>query len=166
MAAVVAGFVWFQYLPLKKARKVLGQRRVTQTLAIARSMKESKQVPILEEQLRKLRRTVGDYEVNIPAERALGVFLHRVANLMSEYHLTEQVVQPGKEIEMDELTCIPLDMQCKGKLKQIFEFFRHMRRLDRLVRIMHVKLTNDRDFSGQVTMQTKAMLYYKMESPH
>ena len=162
----MAGFVCFQYLPLKKTRTALRERRFTQALAIARSMKESKQAPVVEEQLRTLRRTVGDYESLIPVERALGEFMHRVANLMSENNLTEQEVKPGKEVEVDELICIPLDMQCKGRLKQILDFFRRMQRLDRLVRIMHVKLINDRDFGGEVTMQTTAVIYYRIKSEH
>jgi Tfp pilus assembly protein PilO len=55
-------------------------------------------------------------------------------------------------------------MQGKGRLKQIFEFFGRLQSLDRLVRIEQVKLVNDRDFSGEVSMQTKAVIYYRTEA--
>lgn len=163
IAVIVSGFVWFQYLPMKKTKKALRSRKLEQTLTITRSMKESKKITVVEENLKQLRRTVGDYEAAIPAEKSLGVFLHRLADLMSEHDLRDQVVQPGKEMEMEKLMCIPLDMQCKGKLKHILEFFRRMRKLQRLVRIMHVTLTNDHDFNGDVTMKTKAAVYYRTE---
>jgi len=154
--AMVGGFVLLRYLPL--------QKRAAQTLAVAEAWRQSRQLPVLKEQLLKLQRAVGNHEANIPAQMALGVFLHRIAKLMNEHHLKEQVIAPGKEIEVDELNCIPVDMQCKGRLKQIFEFYGRMQELDRLVRIEQVKLVNDNDFSGEVSMQTKVFIYYRPEA--
>lgn len=162
--AMVGGFVLFRYLPLQKRVKAIGQKRAAQTLAVAEAWRQSGQLPVLKEQLLKLQRAVGNHEANIPAQMALGVFLHRIANLMNEHHLKEQVIAPGKEIEVDELNCIPVDMQCKGRLKQIFEFYGQMQELDRLVRIEQVKLVNDNDFSGEVSMQTKVFIYYRPEA--
>ena len=50
---------------------------------------------------------------------------------------------------------------CKGSLKQIFEFYKALQGLDRLVRIEQVKLVNDNDFSGRVSMHTEAVIYYR-----
>ena len=161
---MVGGFVLFRYLPLQKRIKAIGQKRAAQTLAVAKAWRQRGQLPVLKEQLLKLQRAVGSHEANIPAQRALGAFLHRIANLMNEHHLKEQVIAPGKEIEVDELNCVPVEMQCKGRLKQIFEFYRRMQELDRLVRIEQVKLVNDNDFSGEVSMRTKAFIYYRPEA--
>ncbi len=162
--AMVSGFVLLRYLPLQKRIKAIGQKRAAQTLAVAEAWRQSGQLPALKEQLLKLQRAVGNHEANIPAQMELGVFLHRIANLMNEHHLKGQVIAPGKEIEVDELNCIPVNMQCKGRLKQIFEFYRRMQELDRLVRIEQVKLVNDNDFSGEVSMQTKVFIYYRPEA--
>ena len=162
--AMVSGFVLFRYLPLQKRIKAVEQARAAQTLAIAKASAESRQVPALKGQLLKLQRTVGNYEVNVPRQRTLGVFLHRIANLMNENNLREQLIRPGKEVEAEELNCIPVSMQCKGGLKQIFAFFKSLQVLDRLVRIEQIKLVNDSDFSGEVGMQTEAVIYYRAET--
>ena len=52
-------------------------------------------------------------------------------------------------------------MQCKGELAQISEFYRRLQTLDRLVRIEKVKLSNDNSYSGQVNMETEAVVYYR-----
>jgi len=161
---MVAGFVLFRYLPLQKRVKAIGQKRAAQTLAVAKAWRQSEQLPVLKEQLLKMQGAVGNHEANIPTQMELGVFLHRIANLMNEHHLKEQVIAPGKEIEVDELNCIPVNIQCKGGLKQIFEFYRRMQGLDRLIRIEQLKLVNDNDFSGEVSMQTKAFIYYRPEA--
>ncbi len=161
VAVMTGAFVLLRYLPLQKKIKAVEQAHAVQTVAIAKASRQSEQLPALKEQLLKLQTAVGNYEANIPSKRALGVFLHRIANLMNEHNLTKQMVQPGKEITTEELSCVPVNMQCKGRLKQIFEFFRRLQNLDRLVRIEQVKLVNDTDFSGQVSMQTKVVIYYR-----
>jgi len=160
-AAIVAGFMLFRYLPLRKKMNAIEKIRTEQVLAIAKTSAQSKQLPTLKAQLQQLQRDVGDYEINIPAKRKLGEFLQQIATLMNEHNLKEQLVQPGKETEADEFNCIPVNMQCKGRLNQIYEFYKRVQELDRLVRIEQVDLTNDRSFGGDVSMKTKAIIYYR-----
>jgi Tfp pilus assembly protein PilO len=49
-------------------------------------------------------------------------------------------------------------------LADLFEFFKRLQALDRLIRIEQVKLTNDPDFSGQVTMETRVVIYYAAQA--
>lgn len=160
-AAIVVGFLLFRYLPLQRRIKVVEQARASQRLAITRASAQSAQLPVLKEQLRKLEKTVEDYEANIPGQRDLGVFLQRIADLMNKHNLKDQLVQPGEEIETEELHCIPVSVQCKGGLKQIFGFFKSLQLLDRLVRIGEVRLINDKDFSGEVSVQAETIIYYR-----
>ncbi len=162
--AMVGGFVLFRYLPLQKRIKAVEQRRAEQALVIAKASAESEQLPALEERLLKLRSTVGNYGRQVPEDRNLGGFLHGIADLMNKHNLREQLIQPGKETEAAELNCIPVNVQCRGRLKRIFEFYKSLQGLDRLVRIEQVKLTNDSDFTGEVKVQTKAVIYYRAQA--
>jgi len=157
----VADFVLFGYLPLKNRLKAIKQAGTAQNSVIAKAATQRERLPAIRQQLQGLQRVVADFEVNVPAQKSIGVFLQQIANLMSQYNLSEQVVAPGKEIKGGGLNCIPVDVQCKGKLAQIFEFYKRLQGLDRLVRIEQVSLTNDTDFSGQVSMQTMAVIYYR-----
>jgi Tfp pilus assembly protein PilO len=161
---LVADFVLFGYMPSYQRFKEVEEGRAEQTHAIARASAESRKLPVIREKLLKLRKATENYEVDVPDQRELGVFLHKIADLMDEQNLKEQVVTPGKEVKADDLNCIPVDMRCKGGLKQIFEFFKSLQGLDRLVRIEQVKLMNDRDFSGEVSMQTNAIIYYRAKA--
>jgi len=163
-AALIAAVVLFRYLPLRQRMKAVKQTKTAQTLAISKASMEKVQMPLIKEQLLKLQQTVGNYKVSIPAQRDLGVFLYRIADLMNEHNLREQVIAPGKEMAADKLNCIPVDMQCKGKLHQVFEFYKRMQMLDRLVRIEQIRLVNDSDFSGEVSMQTKVVIYCRPQA--
>lgn len=164
-AAVVSGFVLCRYLPLQKRMKAVRDARSAQALRITKGQAESNQLPALKQQKLVLQQAVGNYDACVPLQRALGEFLQRIAGLMNEHNLGEQDVTPGEEIKSGELTCIPLAIQCKGKLAKIFEFHKRLQSLDRLVRIEQVKLENDSDFNGEVKMQTRAVVYYRTEAP-
>lgn len=160
-AIMIVSFVLLRYLPLQKRAKAVNEKRTAQMLAIMKATSASRKLLSLKGEMLQLQRAVERYEQQVPAQRALGEFLQEIASLMNEHNLQEQVVQPGKEIEADELNCIPVNMQCKGNLVQLFEFYKSLQKLDRLARIEEVKLVNDGSFNGEVSMQTKTVIYYR-----
>ena len=161
---LIADFLWFGCLPLWKTMKAIKQTKAALKVVITKGAIGSRQLPVLQEQLQKLQGAVSNYEVNVPTQRDLGGFLQQIANLMTEHNLSEQVVAPSQEIEADGLNCIPINMKCKGRLAQVFQFYKQLQRLDRLVRVEQVKLVNDSDFGGEVNMETKAVIYYRTEA--
>jgi Tfp pilus assembly protein PilO len=163
-AAMICGFVLFRYLPLQRRMNSLRQARAEQMLVISKALTANQQMPAVREQLQHMRIASEKYERQIPAQRELGEFMQNVAKLMNDLDLKGQMIQPGKEIHTGELKCIPVNMQCKGKLSQIFEFYRCLQKLDRLVRIERVKLVNDSGFGGEITMQTDVVIYYRAET--
>ncbi len=154
-------FMLFWYLPLHKEMKVIRQAKAAQSLAIAKGAADSKQLPLMKKQLLELQAKLGNYEANIPEQNTFGGFLGRIADLMNENNLQEQEITPGEEVKADQFNCIPVSMSCKGKLVQIFKLYRQLQSLDRLIRIEQVKLSNDTGYNGQVSMETKAVIYYR-----
>lgn len=160
-AIMIVAFALLRYLPLQKRAKAVTEERTAQMLAIMKASSAGRKLSPLKEELLQLQRSVKNYERLVPSERALGEFLQEIAGLMNEHNLREQLVQPGEEIEAGELNCIPVNMQCKGTLAQLFEFYKSLQKLDRLARIEEVKLINDSNFNGEVSMQTRAVIYYR-----
>jgi len=158
---IVFVFVLFGYLPLRKRMKAVNQAKTAQTLALAKGAADSRQLPLLKEQLLKLQNRLGNYKVNIPETNTFGGFLGSVTGLMNENNLKEQEIAPGEEVKADKFNCIPVNIRCKGELAQIFNLYRQFQTLDRLIRIEQVKLSNDSDYNGQVSMETKAIIYYR-----
>lgn len=161
---LIADFLWFGCLPLWKTMRAIKQTKAALRVVITKGTVGNRQLPVLKEQLQKLQGAVSNYEVNVPTQRDLGGFLQQIANLMTDHNFSEQVVAPSKEIEADGLSCIPIKIKCKGRLAQVFQFYKRLQRLDRLVRVEQVKLVNDSDFSGEVSMETQAVIYYRPEA--
>jgi Tfp pilus assembly protein PilO len=141
--------------------RLIKMAKAEQVVMIAKGMADAEQVPVLREQLQKLRVKIEDYESKIPDQRDFGSFLGRITDLMDEHNLKEQSIEPGEIIAADQFNCIPVSMRCKGRLTQLFNFYDRLQDLDRLVRIEQVKLFNDAGYNGQVSMETKAIIYYR-----
>jgi Tfp pilus assembly protein PilO len=163
---VIGGFVLFRFLPLHRKINAVKQARAAQMMIIAKGNSDSEQLPLFKEQLFKLKTGLSNFEANIPEQRALGTFVHQIAELMNQHNLKEQEIAPRTEIETDGLSCIPVSIQCKGQLPHIFKFCRQLQQLDRLVRIKQVKLTNDSDYMGEVSMETDLVIYYRTNIEH
>jgi Tfp pilus assembly protein PilO len=127
---------------------------------IETSAAQSKELPALKLRLKDAQQIVEHYESYVPKEASLGVFLQEIARIMTEHRLTEQVVVPGKEMQPGAVWCIPIHVNCKGNLKDVFGFFHDFQAMDRLVRIEKVVLQNGNDFQGRVSMEADAVIFY------
>lgn len=163
-AVLVLGFVFVRYLPLKKNLKAVRSEIAEAQTSVDNFWIQQKQLPVLKEQLLSMQQKAQDYENLVPEQRNLGDFLQQMANLKNKHNLSEQLIQPGSEIKASALNCIPLDMKCKGTLVQMFEFYKSLQSLDRQIRIESLMLDNESDFSGQLSMETKMMIYYTSKS--
>jgi Tfp pilus assembly protein PilO len=158
---LICVFVFLWFLPLHDKAKSMKQQQSQQQSIISSANSKAMQLPSINETLNELKSKVGGYDLNVPARAQLGQFLGRVASLMDEHQLTEQMIEPQQEIQTDKLSCIPVKMKCKGRLAQIRAFYQSLQDLDRMVRIEKFKLSNDRELTGVVTMETEAVIYHR-----
>jgi Tfp pilus assembly protein PilO len=159
----VCDFIACGYLPSKQRLTSLQQAQTQQERMIQMAMGQGAELPGLRDKLRDTHRAIERFETRVPSDNALGAFLQQMASVMTERELTDQVVLPGKELEMGGLGCIPIHMTCKGTLTNLFRFFDRLQTLDRLVRIEKVTLENDADFTGRLTLQTEAFIFYQLK---
>lgn len=162
-AAGFGAFVLFRYIPVSRDMKEIKDIRTEQNLAIARGISDKEQIQLFEEHLQKLRNKLDRYEANIPKQKDLGSFLKVIAVLMEDNNLKDQAIQPLEEVNQDELICIPINMEGRGSLSEIFEFYRNLQGLDRQIRIKQVKLKNGNDFDGNIKMETEIVIYYRTQ---
>jgi Tfp pilus assembly protein PilO len=159
-----ADFIFYGYMPSHRRLQSLDQARAQQRRMIETASLQANELPALELRLQNAEKTVEHYEANVPEETSLGVFLEDIAHIMTKHHLTNQVVNPGKEVACDGVSCLPVQVNCTGSLKDIFAFFQDFQTMDRLVRVQRAVLQNDSDFAGQVGVQTQAMIFYRPQT--
>lgn len=162
-AVVFGGFILFRYIPVSKDMNAVKDERAAQNLIIAKGISDGEQLPAFTEQLQKLQERLDNYESNIPGKKDLGLFLKQIAGLMDRHNLKDQAIQPLEEIKINELICIPVTMGCKGNLTEIFGFYRNLQELDRQIRIKQVKLKNEKDYNGEIKMETEIVIYYRTQ---
>jgi Tfp pilus assembly protein PilO len=161
--AMVAVFVLLQYWPLHSRALAIKQIKAAQLSAGTKLEAQVKNLPSLRTQAKQMRENIGNFDAKIPNERQLGAFLQEIAEVMGKYNLKEQLVQPETEVQVDNFNCIPIRMQCKGTLIQIFEFLRSLGSFERLVQLEQLQLKNDQDLNGLVTMVARGNVYYRIQ---
>lgn len=163
IAAVVLiiGYVVLRYLPMRRTSADLNREQMSQKALITSAEIKAAELPKLQERLEDLEDTLAGFDSVIPVDTQLGQFLGTIASLMDEHSLSEQQIAPHEQIETAELVCIPVTMKGVGRLEQIRGFCRSLQRLDRAVRIEKFHLINDKDYSGQVHMETEAIIYHR-----
>jgi Tfp pilus assembly protein PilO len=162
LAAAICVFMMQQYGPLRNKIRMMQQVKAEQAAVDIKADEQAKKLPTLKTQLAQMQAVVGEYEVKMPDDRKLGAFLQEIADVMNKHNLSEQVVQPESEIAVDSLMCIPVRIQCKGDLRQMFEFFRSLQGVRRLMRVEQVQLKNALDLNGMITMTARVNIYYRM----
>jgi len=161
IAVLTGGFLLFSYLPLKGKIESLHQKQVLHQAGLNKTLLRIEQIPMLKNQMIQLKNRVGNFDARVPENKALGNFLQEIASLMNKHNLKEQIVKHGDEIKAEDFCCIPLNIQCKGRLDQIYGFFDSLQSLDRVVRVEKINLKNNENFTGQIEMQAGAFIYYR-----
>ena len=160
---MLAGFTLFQYLPVKSKADIVKQRRDTLLNNNQAMTLRLQQLPVFYKQLEDMRKSVENYNLEIPRGRAHGLFLQQIADVMSRLGLSEQRITPGLEYDSGKLICIPIDIQCRGKFNAIFTLFKEFKKFDRLIQIEQVNLSNTSDYNGSLLMRAKVSIYYRRQ---
>lgn len=157
---VTAWFLFVAYLPLRQGERMTVEAIQVQHTHSLRAGTEVGQLPRLRTRLEQLEMAFTDYEARVPLNTQLGLFLQQIADVMNTYHLKDQFIEPGTAVNTNRLNCIPVNIKCTGKLRQIFGFFKSLEGLDRAVRVERLQLSNDRELTGEVKMHIRLYIYY------
>lgn len=159
---LATAFVFFQYLPLNKKAGVLKSANAALLTENAAADARENVLPQLLGEIEKLKEEIGNFDAKIPAGRSHGIFLQDITSIMQKAGLDELMVQPGTETETEGLSLIPVYIRCKGRLPQIFEFFKALDKFERIVQIEEVSLTGNAAYDGTITMQAKVNIFYRI----
>lgn len=163
-ASAMMGFVLlvvFGYVPIVWQKYVIQQTLERQSLTIEQVRECSMLLPAVEEKVARLR-PVGEKAVKkIPENQQFASLWQEIAELMSRHSLKDQQVKPGQESQEGSVRSVDLEIQCTGQLSDVFDFIGDLEKMDRLVRIEQMDLTNDKDYSGMLTLSAKAKVFYR-----
>ncbi len=159
---LIADFVWFGVLPSRGRLNTLRQSKAQQMEIVKRANELRAQLPGLRRQLNEYQGHIADVNVKVPTRKSVGSFLEAMSALMTRHGLTDQMVVPGTEQVGLVARELPITVQCFGRLEQLFSFYRDLEGAQRLIGIDQIQLENDPNVSGQVSMNTQLVIYYKL----
>lgn len=159
VVVALTGFICFRYLPIRNQIIRLKQGLKKQQLVIDSTSSKSQQLMSLKQILTKMQSELVNYDSCVPNEMDLTGFLKQMAEMMENENLSQKKVSPETEISYGQVRCLPIKIQCKGTIEQLFNFCKALDNSQRIIRIEQVTIDNDEKYSGQLLMQTQAFIY-------
>ena len=160
---ILCGFVIFQFIPVIRQKHAIRVGMAQQDQLSEMICSQSVLLPELKHQAKQIQGKLIPFTKKVPQDRQFAQLWQRIADVMNECKLTDQLVQPGEELKSYQLCSIPLTLECRGSVEQLFAFFQAMENMDRLVRFEEVKFENDSDFKAIVKLNAKANVYYQSD---
>lgn len=162
MLIMVVGFVFLQYLPMSKAvAESKQQQKIAQQQAEDDAAKNVK-LPSMQEQVENLRQKVGDYDSKIPQDRDFGKFMQDITAFMSKNNLKDQLVKPAVEMNFEQVSIIPVSIECSGTFTEIFNFLKDFEQSQRLFSLENVRLENDK-YGDNLKLYAKCNIFYRQQ---
>jgi type IV pilus assembly protein PilO len=158
---MLTGFGGLRYVPVLRQKQALAARMEQQQQEMEEIRANSSLLPELRHQKGTLQDGLDQFVRKIPQGRDFARLWQQIADAMNTCGVRDPWVQPGTEIQTGCLSCIPLTIECKGSMSQIFAFIKAIEGLDRLIRMEDVKLENSADFDATIKMSAKVAVYYQ-----
>ncbi len=162
-AVVMVAFGVFRYMPIVNKKIAMKEQMAQQSLPMEQIQEYSQRLPELKLQKKALEENQREYLTKIPEGKQFAQLWQHIAEAMNECRLEDQMVQPGIEEKSADVCCIPLKIECRGTLEQMFTFLQKLEKLDRLVCFEEIQLENSSDFSAVIKLNAKAKVYYQPE---
>lgn len=162
-AVLMGGFGVFSYVPILRQKHAIREQMDQQAQVIEEVCSKSVLLPEIKHRKNKIEQEMEPFFRKIPQGRNFAQLWQQVADVMNECSLKEQLVQPGSELKSSRLCSIPLMIECKGSLEQLYSFLQQIEDFDRLIRFEQIEFKNDDDFSGFVKMNARASVYYQLD---
>lgn len=159
-AVMLGGFAGLRYVPALHQKQTLAARMEQQRLEMEEIQTYSELLPELRNQQDTLKSNLEQFARKIPLDRDFAKLWQQIADAMNACRLRDQWVQPGTETRKGRFCCIPLTIECKGSLEQVFAFLKAVEEMDRLIRMEDVKLENGKEFDATLKMSVQASVYY------
>jgi len=165
-AMLMADFVLFGYWPSRQRCGALQQAIAKQQSLVSLAKDRRRQLPALRTHLAQCDQALAEYQDRVPVHQELGSFLQDVSGLMTCHHLQDQVIVPGAEAQVEGLSAVPVTVSCKGRLTDLFGFYRKLASIRRLVQLETIRFTNDPDLGGLVKVEARMVIFCRPEGPY
>ena len=164
LVLLIAGFVWFSYLPkFKQIDKLktkltsiekqleVAKRNARQLNAYRKKMKDA------EEQFKIVMRA-------LPEKEEIPTLLTGISKAGRDSGLEFALFEPKPEVEKDFYAEIPVAMKITGDYHGVATFFESVAELNRIVNIRDIKVTPDKENNTKLLASCSAVTYKFIES--
>jgi Tfp pilus assembly protein PilO len=157
--AIVGALVYrFPYLSLKKSVNALAANVVATERNIRALSVQIADIKAHEEELKAgLKTGVAGWE--LVDQRGALLFLDDVSSEARRQGVSLIAVHPSQEIDKEKYKEVSMNLDLKGRYRELAEYFRHLENLSRIVSIRKIRVEACPDSSSACATQLEAVTY-------
>lgn len=164
LVLLIAGFVWFSYLP--KFKQI--DRLKTRLTAIEKQLEVAKRNA---RQLNAYRKKMKDAEEQfkivmraLPEKEEIPTLLTGISKAGRDSGLEFILFEPKPEVEQDFYAEIPVAMKVTGDYHGVATFFENVAELNRIVNIRNINMSPDKEDNTKLLASCSAVTYKFIEA--
>lgn len=155
---------WFVFRPVNKeinqAKSEIAQKeRMLEKLSVA-----TKQSADLAKANQEVATAIGLIESRLPSGKEVDKILEQVANLARQSRLEIPRVKAQKPVAASKFMEQPLDMTINGDFDDFYAFLLKVEQLDRITRILNLKLARQDKANGAMEATFTLSIYFQPET--
>jgi len=132
LIGLFAGLCWW---PRQRERTALRAQVEKHAAQLAADRQRADALPVVREQVAKLRREAADSNKIVPQTSELADLLRRLTSQLDTQNMQEQEIQTEAIVSGAEFNVIPLTLRFAGSYEGVFGFVRGVESMSRLTRI-------------------------------
>jgi len=112
-------------------------------------------------QLAELDTQLSGYPEAIPTDQRIGAFLEQLDLIARDAGLSDKSVKPANPIALAAASCLPIDVQVRGRFDAMHEFLRRVEALPRIARVQRIELAGIEGSADEVAASLTMHVFFR-----
>ena len=164
LVLLIAGFVWFSYLPKFKQIDRLKNRLTSIEKQLEVAKRNARQLNAYRKKMEDAEEQFKIVMRALPEKEEIPTLLTGISKAGRDSGLEFILFEPKPEVEKDFYAEIPVAMKVTGDYHGVATFFESVAELNRIVNIRDIKVSPDKDNNTKLLASCSAVTYKFIES--
>jgi len=161
---LIAGFVWFSYLPKFKEIDRLKKRLTSIEKQLEVAKRNARQLNAYRKKMQDAEEQFKIVMRALPEKEEIPTLLTGISKAGRDSGLEFILFEPKPEIEKDFYAEIPVAMKVTGDYHGVATFFENVAELNRIVNIRNISINPDKEDSSKLLASCSAVTYKFIEA--
>ncbi len=159
LMALAIAYFFLVFRPVRAEIALLKLDLQTVTGATAEAQSKATRVHTMRSAVEQADKYLEECRRGLPAAGKIGAVYGRITHLADEAGLTTTRFAPGSPTDLARLRTVPLEIQCRGRFQEIWEFLEGLEKLEAVVWVEKAEIEGSPDKSDELQLELDLVVF-------